>query len=263
MSRSRRFLIPLLLLVFLVLTLAAQAAEPSKEVRKTIPLAEGGRVEVKTYKGSVDVTAEERPDVLVEARVTADAVCGDSRAQAEWVERTQVRIDTHARTVRIESDYEDLSSFRFWFFGGCTARPLVDYRIRMPRKADLEVKDYKSRIDVAGLSGEVLVDSYKGSMRLRDIDGSVRLNTYKGDASVRFSALRSDSRLKTYKGLVEVSLPKTAAFDLDTDTGRRGDFRTDFEAPARSAGRMRTALNGGGPKLALTTYKGELKLSAR
>ncbi len=218
---------------------------------------------MKTYKGSVDVTAEERPDVLIEARVTADTVCGDSKAQAEWVEKTRIRVDTHGRAVRIESDYEDLSSFHFWFFDGCTARPFVDYRIRMPRKADLEVKDYKSKIDVAGLYGDLRVDSYKGTMHIRDLDGSVRLNTYKGDASVRLSALRGDSRLETYKGVVEVSLPKTAAFDLDTDTGRRGDFRTDFEVAARSGGRTRTSLNGGGPKLSLTTYKGELKLSAR
>ncbi len=69
--------------------------------------------------------------------------------------------------------------------------------------------------------------------------------------------------IDTYKGEIEVSLPKTAAFDLDADSGRRGDFRSDFEVGVRSGGRTRMALNGGGPRLFLTTHKGNLKLSAR
>jgi hypothetical protein len=262
MSRSRRFLFPLLLFA-LFLALSVQAAEPSKEIRKTLPLAVGGRVEVETYKGTVQVTAEERPDVLVEARVTADTECGDAKAQAEWVERTEVRIESHGKTVRIESDNDRLSSFHRGFFSWCTARPFVDYKIRMPRKADLEVKDYKSKIDVAGLSGDLRVESYKGTMRVRDLDGSIRLKTYKGEANVALAGLRSDSRFETYKGEIEVSLPKTTAFDLDADAGRRGDFRSEFGSALRTSGRTRTALNGGGPKLSLSTYKGTLKLSSR
>ena len=262
MSRGCRFLFPLLL-VALLLALAAPAAEPSKLVRKTIPLPAGGQVEVETYKGSVDLTAEERPDVLVEARVTPDTSCGDAKAQAKWVEQTEIRIESHGNKVRIESDYEDLQSSHSWLFGGCTARPFVDYRIRIPRKADLELKDYKSKIDVKGLAGDIRLESYKGTMSVRDLDGSARLTTYKGEASVAFALLRTDSRFETYKGDIEVSLPKGAAFDLDADCGRRGEFRSDFEGGVCSSGRTRMVLNGGGPKLALSTHKGTLKLSAR
>ena len=262
MSRSRRFLFPLLLLA-LFLALSVQAAAPSKEIRKTIPLAADGRVVVETYKGTVQVTAEERPDVLIEARVTADSECGDAKAQAEWVERTEVRIESHGKTVRIESDYDRLSRYHHGFFSWCTARPFVDYRIRMPQRGDLEVKDYKSKIDVTGLAGELRVDSYKGTIRVRDLEGAVRLKTYKGEASVALISLRADSRFETYKGEIEVSLPKTAAFDLDADVGRRGDFRSEFGSALRTSRRTRTALNGGGPKLSLSTYKGTLKLSSR
>ena len=189
MSRSRRFLFPLLLLaVALAIALSAHAAEPSKEVRKTLPFPAGGRVEIDTYKRSVDLVAEERPDVLVEARVTADTECGSAEDQAEWVEKTEVRIDTFGKTIRIESDYSRLSAHHQGFLSWCTARPFVAYRIRMP---------------------------------------------------------------------------KTAAFELDADAGRRGDFRSEFGSSVRTTGRLRTSLNGGGPKLALSTHKGTLKLAAR
>ena len=244
MSRSRRFLFPLLLLaVAFAIALSAHAAGPSKEVRKTLPLPAGGRVEIDTYKGSVDVVAEERSDVAVEARVTADSECGSAKDQAEWVESTEVRIESSGKTVRIESDYSRLDGHHWGFFGSCTARPFVDYRIRMPRKADLELKDYKSKVTVAGLSGDLRLESYKGTMAVGELDGAIRL--------------------ETYKGTIEVSLPKTAAFELDADTGRRGDFRSEFGSPARSTGHVRSSLNGGGPKLALSTHKGTLKVAAR
>jgi len=128
MSRSRRFLFPLLLLaVALAIALSAHAAEPSKEVRKTLPFPAGGRVEIDTYKRSVDLVAEERPDVLVEARVTADTECGTAKDQAEWVEKTEVRIDTFGKTIRIESDYSRLSAHHQGFLSWCTARPFVAY----------------------------------------------------------------------------------------------------------------------------------------
>ncbi len=261
MSRNPCRVAPSLLLA-LLLPLAAGAAEPSKEVRKTLPLPEGGRVAVDTYKGSVTVTAEERPDVHVEARVTPDTTCGSDKAQAEWVEQTDVKIEASGKTVRIESDYGKLESLHHGLFG-CTARPFVDDRIRMPRKADLDVKDYKSKIDVAGLAGELAVDSYKGTIRVRDLAGSIRLNTYKGEAAVAIASLTSASRLETYKGDIEVSLPKSAPFDLDADAGRRGDFRSEFGTSLSSGGRAAASLNGGGPKLSFSTYKGTLKLSAR
>ena len=67
MSRSRRFLYPLFLLAMaLAIAFSAPAAELSKELRKTIPLGPDGRVEIETYKGSVEVAAEERADVVVD-----------------------------------------------------------------------------------------------------------------------------------------------------------------------------------------------------
>jgi hypothetical protein len=263
MSRNRRVLVPLALLAALLVPFPVTAAEPSKEVRKTIPLPAGGRVEIETFKGSVVVTAEERPDLLVEARVTPDTSCGDAETQAEWVEQTEVRIESHDRGVRIESDYDRLAPFHHGFFSSCTARPFVDYRIRIPRKTDLELKDYKSKVSITGLAGDLRLETYKGTMSVRGLNGSVRLTTYKGEAAVDFASLRSDSRFETYKGEIDVSLPKGSAFDLDADSGRRGDFRSDFDGRIRSTGRTRMVLNGGGPRLALSTHRGTLKLSAR
>jgi len=90
--------------------------------------------------------------VVVEARVIPDRNCGDERAWADWVDRTEVRIDSGPNSVRATSDYGRLESYHRGFLGWCTARPFVEYRIRMPRTASLAIKDYKSKIDVGRLA---------------------------------------------------------------------------------------------------------------
>jgi hypothetical protein len=265
MSRTRRFPVPLFLLA--LFSLAAHGA-PQKEVRKTLPLAANGRVEIDTYKGSVDVTAEDRADVVVEARVVADTDCGDEKSWAEWVEATEVRIDAHPDLVWIESSYGRLEEYRQGFLSWCTARPFVHYRIRMPRTASLDIKDYKSTIDVASLAGRLRLKSYKGKMRVAGLDGRLDLETYKGNARVEFARLAGDSRVETHKGEIELSLPKAAAFTLDAVADRRGRIRSDFGAPSsavshRSGDVLKGAVNGGGPRLHASSHKGTIRLVAR
>jgi hypothetical protein len=144
----------------------------------------------------------------------------------------------------------------------------VHYRIRMPRAASLDVKDYKSAIDVTGLAGSLRLDSYKGTMRVAGLDGRLRLETYKGTARVEFARFAGDSEVETYKGEIELSLPKATAFTLHADGGRRGEIRSDFEVPAETASRrsgslLRGAVNGGGPRLDATTHKGTIRLTER
>jgi len=57
----------------------------------------------------------------------AVAVAFALSAQAEWVEKTEVRIDTFGKTIRIESDYSRLSAHHQGFLSWCTARPFVAY----------------------------------------------------------------------------------------------------------------------------------------
>ena len=265
MSRTRRFLVPLFLLA--LFSLAAHGA-PQKEVRKTLPLAANGRVEVDTYKGSVDVTAEDRADVVVEARVVADTDCGDEKTWADWVEATEVRIDTHPDLVQIETSYGRLEEYRQGFLSWCTSRPFVHYRIRMPKAASLDIKDYKSTIDVAALAGRLRLESYKGKMRIAGLDGRLDLETYKGTARVEFARLAGDVHVETYKGEIELLLPKGAAFTLHADADRHGRIRSDFDVPSQAASHrsgevLRGAVNGGGPRLDAKTRKGTIRLTER
>lgn len=217
-----------------------------KEIKKTVPLDADGRVIIDTYKGSIHVTGWDSAAVEIDARIEPDGSwASDERAARE----TEVSIDASPMSVRIKSDYRNAR--RHGWFHVFNSLPFVHYRIKMPRTARLEVKDYKSEIDIANLRSELHLDTYKGTGKVSDLDGSLRLSTYKGDLKVRFARLSAASLAETYKGEIEIALPRDAAFHLDSRVGRHGDLRSDFEKALRV---------NGGPTLTLKTHRGNFRL---
>jgi hypothetical protein len=246
----------------LLAALPAAAALPSRDVSKTLPLAAGESVRVDTYKGFVKVSAWDRAEVAVEARIEADDSCGSPEQSARWVDQTRVVIEKTAGGVSIASDYDALEGTTGWF-GSCTARPFVRYTIRMPKNARLDIKDYKSELIVKGLEADLAIDTYKGTVDVVGLAGAFRIETYKGDVKAEIVRLTGDVRAETYKGSIALRLPATAGFELAANAGRRGHFRSDFPAvdstrSRRDELRVSGAVNGGGPRVSVRTDKGTL-----
>lgn len=237
---------------FLVLALLASgtlAAEgPSKTVEKTLPLAAAGRLSVDTYKGRVTVTAWDREEASIRAVVTPDGSCD---VAAELVEKTRIRVEGGGKEVRVVTDYDDLPKRIFSFTNDCSSRPFVAYEIRMPRAAALDVKDYKSRIAVDGVTGAVGIESYKGTMRLRGLAAPLEVETYKGDVVAELDRLQGSVRAETYKGEIELVLPKDARVDLRENVGHRGVLHAEIADAA------------GGTPVSVETHKGTIRLRSR
>lgn len=250
----------------LLLTVPVAQAADTKEVHKTMPLERDGRVTVHTYKGSVNVTTWDRPEVRIDARIEPDGI---DRDQARKVSETEVRIASSAGLVSIRSDYDGIRNHHglFGIFNpDWGTLPFVHYTIQMPATARLEIEDHKSDIQVSDLKADLKLHTYKGTAKVAGLDGAARLETYKGEVRVVFARFSRDSRFETYKGEVEVRLPRDSHFALDADAGRRGDVQTDFpmttQAGRHWATRVSGAVNGGGPQLRLTTYRGTLRIKA-
>jgi hypothetical protein len=249
----------------LTLLLAASPAVADRTVSKTLPLAEGGKVTIDTYKGSIRVTPWDRPEVAVEGRIVPDDSCGSERDQKEWLAATEVVIEPFGRNVRIESDYHKLET-GWGFLRGCMSRPFVHYRITLPRAATLKIHDYKSDTDVKDFAGHLTLDTYKGSAALVGISGALDVKTYKGDVRAGFARLSGAVHAETYKGDVTLTFPVESAFELSADAGRRGEILSDFEGTGpirssrRSGLRSSATVNGGGPRVTLSTDKGRVSI---
>jgi hypothetical protein len=242
-------------------------ASDTKEVHRTLPLARDGRVSIETFKGSVAVSTWDRPEVKIDAVIEPDGTDSDQR---EKVAETEIRISGSGSSVTIRSDYHNahhLHSFLSGLFDwNSGVLPLVRYTIQMPASARLEIEDHKSDIQVSGLKSDLKLHTYKGTGRITALDGAARIETYKGDIRVEFARYSRDSRFETHKGDIEVRLPRDSRFELDADAGRRGGVESDFAMTTRAGNWRAThasgAINGGGPRMHMTTYKGTLRVRA-
>ena len=243
--------------VFLGTAAGILAAADSKDIHRTFPLDSRGHVTIDTYKGSIRVSTWDRNEIDVAVRIEED---GDVFAQG--VSRADVRFDASPSDIRITSR----NQWSFFLVDGVA--PLYRYTVRMPRTATLRIKDYKSESDISDLSAGLQFETYKGSLRLRNHAGALTVNTYKGDIRAELAAVTEPVRIETYKGSIDLGMPRDARFDLSTDLGRRrGDPDSDFARFVRTANlrdrTQRSQVNGGGPEVRVRSYKGEFRLRAR
>jgi len=242
-------------LVLIATAAGILAAADSKDIHKTFPLDSHGSVTIDTYKGSIHVTTWDRNEVDVSVRIEED---GDVFSQS--VKRADVRFDASPRDIRIKSDSQ-------WFFLDGVS-PLYQYTIKMPRTANLRIKDYKSESDITDLASDLQFNTYKGSLQLRNFTGGLTVNTYKGDIHADFAAVTAPVRIDTYKGDIDLRMSRESRFDLSTDIGRRrGDPDNDFARYVKTSNSRdrvhRSQVNGGGPEVRVRSYKGEFRLRAR
>ena len=136
--------------------MALSALMPAREIHKSVALAPDGRVFLRNSRGSIEVTGWERNEVRVEARIEPGNILGSQRA---CVVGTDVRVDAWPRSVRITPAYalveHRVPRLLAALFGECTEQPLVHYRIKVPRMAELVIVSGESRVSLEGLAGRV------------------------------------------------------------------------------------------------------------
>jgi hypothetical protein len=259
-----------LAVLFWVLSTPAEAAD-AREVQRKVSLEAQGTVSIQTFKGSVDVETWGEPQAEFSARIEADESCGADPHREERVRLTEIEIDSDPARLSLRTNYdrlEDLPMLRYRAHGLdaiCTAHPFVRYRLRIPRTARLEIDDHKSHIVVNGLRADARIRTHKGAVKVKGHDGALDLETHKGDVHVEFARLAEGSRLETYKGDIEVTVPRSAGFDLDARVERGGSLDAPFRLDERQVGRRERAyeqkVNGGGPRLELSTRNGSLRIT--
>lgn len=244
----------------LALTAAASAAD-YKDVNKTLPLHGNGSLEIETHKGGIRVSVWDRQEVEIQARIQPEPGTTMDRRQFDG---TEVRIASNsADSVRVNSYYPDNP--------GCCSdnvtNPEVRYTIRMPKTAKLIIRDHRSDTEVSGLQGALDIETHRGGVRLHGLTGALRLDNYRGDVQVEFASFTANSSITTYRGTVELSMPRSSRFDIQTNSGRHGSIATDFSVMARTLGRngegVHGTVNGGGPTLRIETERGDVRLHGK
>ncbi len=264
--------------VFLAVA-AVPGQEPPAE-RVTVPFSDPGRprtVKVSTMNGAITVKGAGGNEVIVESRgagrhVLRRAPSPDPRA------RGLRRIDTPTAGLRAE-EQDNVVTVSSGPMG-----PGADLTLQVPANATLQLKTLNGDITVEGVSGEVDANALTGKLTLNNVSGPVVAHSLNRDVNAVFTQAPAGKPMSftSLNGNIDVTLPPDAKARLKMKTNG-GDIYTDFdlkmEPPAKPAttderkagGKYRVhtestmygTINGGGPEITLTTFRGNIYLRKR
>jgi Toastrack DUF4097 len=262
---------------------------------KTFAVTGKADVELKTFDGSIEVTAWDKPEVAVTIERRADTQA-DAEELKVTAEQNGSRVIVHA----LKPERRD-SGVQVGFHYGRSVRFVVN----VPRTTDLNATSGDGSISVSGVSGrvearsgdgsvttsdikgDVALDTGDGSITAENVSGNVKVNTgdgsvtikgqpqglvaHTGDGSLNLDVTSGggspagDWELTTGDGGIHVTLPANFNAQLDAHTGDGGIDANDFGL--RPSGEERNDLRGaigtGGPTLRLRTGDGGITLSKR
>lgn len=143
---------------------------------------------------------------------------------------------------------------------------------------NIEVQDVKGNVNFRTSNGGVHADNVSGAFEaetsnggirahLRDTESGrpIRLGTSNGSIDLEVESLRqNDVIATTSNGPITVRMPASASATLHASTNSNGSIRSDFDVTLRggelSKHRIEGSINGGGPRVELTTSNGNISL---
>ena len=142
------------------------------EVRELTVAAGRSVIEVDAGpNGGISVTAWDRDEILIEAKVAGNA---DSDGEAADLV-SQVRIET-AGVIQADGPR-----------GGHDENWWVSFRLHVPRSSNLDLEAHNGGISIAGVVGELRFDTTNGGIGLEGVGGDVRGETTNGGIKVELS----------------------------------------------------------------------------
>ena len=136
----------------------------------TLPLV-NGQLSVSGKNGGIEVVGEERQDIALNARFTAQ---DSSREEAESLLK-EVKIVTNG-SIQAEGPQNWGFSHRSWS---------VNWSLRVPRHVNAELHTMNGGIKVTNVIGVLNVDTTNGGLTLDDLAGNVHATTVNGGLDVK------------------------------------------------------------------------------
>jgi hypothetical protein len=215
---------------------------------KTVALDPKGSFRLNNVNGSVTVETWDQPTVQIEAE----------KAAMDEQSLKDIEIDVRGQGGFV--DVETRMPKRRLFFG---SHGKVDYHIRVPRDAEVALKNVNGGVRVEGSGGSVRASTVNGSVRVIDTEGPVDASTVNGSIQADYRKLsQATHEFHTTNGSVTLYLPRDAAGDFEAHTVN-GSISSDLPLTisGKIGGRRLTGRVGqGGGTFRIRTVNGSVKL---
>lgn len=271
---------------------SAQTTERQK-IDTTFAFEKGGAVDLGLVSGDIVVTGWTKNEVKIfatieigyfETALSSSRVRINARSRRNRMGESRIEISVPIGTeVRASSVSGDVA------VRGTGGRTLTN-----SVSGDIEVRDASDEVELHTVSGDlqgdklrgrVRANSVSGDMRLDDVVGDLRGKTVSGTLAVRgslsgleFESVSGDFEFRgdfrgegsysanTHSGDIRLTLPENQAANLSLQTFS-GELRTEFpltlqpgDTPSRRGRELRTTINGGGARIRLGTFSGDITI---
>lgn len=225
---------------------------------RTAPLASGGRLEVDNTIGSIQIEGTDADDV----RIAAEIEVRDARSKEKarrFLDDIEIRVEetpgaVYVRTL-VPGDFLDNMDEEYE----------VHYKIRVPRRVQIDAELDVGNVQVDGVSGRICVETHVGEIEMKVEEGSVEASSNVGRIEVSLGQFDGEGRLRfeTNVGDIRLTLPSDLAVRLDASVNI-GNVDCDFDvATDRNTfigERVSGDINGGGPTLKARANIGSVRL---
>jgi len=181
---------------------------------KTVALDPMGAFALENVNGNVTVEPWDRSSVQIEGEKSA--------SNERTLEEIRIEVSGEGDRVQVKTRMP-----RRGFFSGGSGK--VDYHIRLPVQARLELQTVNGGIDTGGMQGRIRASTVNGSIKVTDAGGEVNLTTVNGNIEARYSKLPGEARhgFTTVNGSVTLWLPDVVDAEFDA-RAVNGSINTDF-----------------------------------
>jgi DUF4097 and DUF4098 domain-containing protein YvlB len=272
---------------------ACAQSEERQKIDTTFAFDKSGSVDLGLVSGDIVVTGWARNEVRIfatieigyfESALSSSRVSITARSRRNRMGQSRIEISVPVGSVVRASSVSGDVSVR-----GTAGRTLVN-----SVSGDVEVRDAIDEIELHTVSGEIRADKLRGRVRANTVSGDIELNDIAGNFrgksvsgsltargaldDLEFESLSGDVEFRgdfrgtgtfsanTHSGDLRLTLPENLAATLELKTFS-GSMRTEFPLtlqPGESVGRrsreMRTTINGGGARIRLGTFSGDITI---
>ena len=246
-------------LAFGLLAFAAPAVlaafDETEHVTRTIQMAPGGTLRLKSFSGRVTITTSDRPEV------TIDAVRRGTRDRLD-----HVKLDIHtegSNVLAVDANHHD-RSWSWFEFTGRNSVVDTDFDIKVPRRTNLNISVFSAPVTVDGVEGSHTVRSFSSRLSLSDVAGPVRAHSFSGSVVIREKSWDSNQTIDvdTFSGSVDLHVPETArgTVSFNSFSGRLNSaMPLTMHSSSRRA--LRAELGSGdGGTLRFKTFSGSVRI---
>ncbi len=265
MSRNARSGLSHLLIVAAAVSLTAcdivfesLNAKASEDWTKSYQLAAGGQVEIVNTNGMIEVVPSDGNTVEVKAEKIAKGM--NDEAAKETLKKIEIREEISPGRIHLQTALPG--------GGGHFSHIEVNYHVTVPRQAAITLRNTNGTVRASGIQGDARMETTNGSIHATALGGSIEGGTTNGSVTIESDNIgKGGIHVETTNGGIRLTVPATAKADVSARCVNGSVSATNLNIVSETSDsrrrRLEGRLNGGGPKIDLSTTNGSVHITGK